>query len=499
MGDDGFVVMTQEHLDQRTTARRGGLYSAAWARRVALLFVCLLIFLLVRLPLWQYPAQTYADTWGYVEPAMAMLKGDFSFENWHSERGLTYPLFLMPIYALAGEDNQQAVAVVQVFLGLLIMGMLFLLGWKGVGSSWMGALLGVCYALNVSSALFEMTVLAETLTLMLVLVTVLLVLWLGRRVFKSWENSVMLFGLAIVGVLCALLALSKHLFVGYWLVVLFFLSLCVVARSVEEPMLGLRQGALRQIYLFIVPVIAVGAILFWSLGNWRTYGWFTFNPLSGINLSNVAGGFIEYADSEECQDYVHLYLNYRQREVERTGTHSMTIYRAWQDRIDPKDIRSRVAFERLAFRCSLEAIMSRPDLYLATVRQSARLFWDPALYSRNPLTGLPKWLADRMAAALQMLRILFYVATLLWLCMPIMMFSSRRKGRGKDLFARWWESGFLLLSVWYVYVVASAGEFGENRRYKAVIEPLIPAAILMITALFTRIVEQNLRRGVQRD
>jgi 4-amino-4-deoxy-L-arabinose transferase-like glycosyltransferase len=442
-------------------------------------------FLAARIPLWAEDPQVYSDAWGYIEPALTLLKGDFSLAAWRSERGPAYPLLLWLIFLVFGESNLSAVIIVQTILGAVITALLFFLGWKLTGSRLVAALASLAYALNVSAALFEISILSETQATFLAVCA----LGFGVHLLRlAWNGSPLrrfFLMCTLEGLICALLALSKHMFAAYSLVPAVFILAAVMARALTNVGEKVRVGAQRILMTFIILLMSVAAVGAWSLGNYNNYGWFTFSTLSGFNMSNVAGGFIEEATNEECADYINLYLHYRQREIARKNTHAMTLARAWVERIDPEDVSARVAYERLAYNCSLSAIQARPDLYLQTVRKSSDLFWSPAIYSRGTLLPASKMITDRIEAALKVLKILFTLALLLWLAAPVLI-VRRRKGERSQLLRLWLEAGLVIFTVLYALVVSSATEFGENRRYKAPIEPFITLSILLVANLYFR-------------
>jgi 4-amino-4-deoxy-L-arabinose transferase-like glycosyltransferase len=459
---------------------------------VAILFVTI-GYLAARIPLWGDPPQVYSDAWGYIEPALTLLKGDFSLAGWQSERGPTYPWFLWLIFLICGESNLSAVVVVQSILGAVITALLFLLGWKLTGSRLVAALASLAYALNVSAALYEISILSETLATFLVVCAVGLGTYLLRLVLNGSPLRRLLILTFLEGLICATLALGKHMFAAFSIVPALFILVAGTIRALINDGERLRVSALRVLITFIILFMSVSTVFYWSLGNYVNYGWFTFSTLSGFNMSNVSGGFIENATNEECKDYIDLYIRYRQRELDRKGTHAMTLARAWVERIDPKDIAARVSYERLAYKCSLSAIQARPDLYIQTIRKSSDLFWNPAIYSRGELLPASKLIADHIGTALQMLKILFTLALLLWLVAPLLILRYR-KAEKSNLLRLWLEAGMVIFTVLYVLFISSTTEFGENRRYKTPIEPFITLSILLIWNIYFRIINRILKR-----
>ncbi|MEA4909986.1 MAG: hypothetical protein VB089_20355 [Anaerolineaceae bacterium] len=453
------------------------------ANLVAMLLL-LVVFFAVRLSLWVHPPQTYADSSSYYQPANQIVASGFSLETWDSDRVPVYPLFLAAVFSASGGENLPAVITIQKLLGLAIALVLFWMGRRLSGSPWIGLAFGLFYALNVPAALFEVTILTETFSLCLVVVAVALQLWilslLQRR--EAPEVGLLVLYLAL-GVLCAGLALTRHAFAAYWLAPLSILALAILLQP--APQRQRRRRLVMAAFLAVLPIIAV---LAWSDNNRQRFGWFTFSPIAGSNLSNMAGGFMEAAESEDCQSFVALYLKYRAMEMAENQTHAMTINRAREEWIDVQNVQQRVDFQKLAYQCSLEAILARPDLYVQTMLESRQLFWDPAFYSRNPLVGITGWLADRSAAVLRLLKVLFEAASLLWVLYPAIYALARREPfTRQEILSPWLAAGLVLATTWYVYLTSIGFEYGENRRYKSVVEPLIPAAITLVGLLYTRL------------
>jgi len=426
----------------------GGLIASA-ARRfrnipaAGPLAVVLLITCAARAILLDRPPAIYPDTHGYV--SLAHNLRTLRFAGYDGTRPPIYPLFLL----LTGM-NFYVVRFLQNLLGMAIAAMLFAMVYRRTQSAALALVAGVVYGVDMSQLGLEQYILTETLSTFLLTLSVVVFQWMVLKGKFGWREQ------ATLGTLVAVTGLTRPIYVC--LAPLYFAFLAMMG-----PRAGVaRADRNRHPASFAAPTAAL--LLGWCVFNWLTLGYFGLTTLTGFNLSNHSGAFIELAPDR----YARIrdpYLRARPEQIAEQGTHSMTIFRA-DGEIYRETGYNRVQLSRALTRMSLELFAEHPILYGRGVGRAWVAFWRPSLYWGSRLTGkgLERpfkylWTIELWTLPIANLGFLLYAGYLmlrLLLRQPVM---------GFDL--------CVIAMVLTVSVLQALLEFGENSRYSAPTSPLV--------------------------
>ncbi|MGE5262168.1 MAG: phospholipid carrier-dependent glycosyltransferase, partial [Acidobacteriota bacterium] len=298
----------------------------AWRAHAALLGLLVLLNVAVKITLWVQPPQTFPDSLGYIAPAMRLLDGLGYGSQENGFRTPTYPLFIATILlpfnhadlsgcrearvpACLGEAQQEpgaqanlrAIAAVQVLLGTLTILLVYWFAWRISYHAWVAALCAFTYPIDLSTGYWEISVLTDTLTTFLLMLAVCLTL----LVADARRHRVALH-VALGGVLGAL-ALCHSVYLLYAIVPAAFLWL---RHRQIDTQTGSNDYSRYPLSLSLVLVIPAALVLAWSVRNYQVDGYFTPSAISGYNLTQMVGPFMEQAPPL-YRDLASIYLDYR--------------------------------------------------------------------------------------------------------------------------------------------------------------------------------------------
>ena len=398
----------------------------------------------------------FRDSHDYLQLARIIGSGDYSGYN-----GARTPLY--PLVILLFDFNVHTVVIFQFFLGLLITLVIYQSFKRIFASSTIGFAAGLSYALNPSQLVFEYALLTETAATALISFSFFAFI---ISLKKGCSPRLVL----LVGTLGSLAALTKPLF-QFLPLLLSLLIACFYYFNVERRLFG----ALTRFSLVILPALVI--LGGWSLFNYERTGSFAVTTLTGFNLSNHTGAFIEFAPEEYAQ-IREIYLEHRRLVLKETGTSSMTILKA----LDDLQARTGLSFAELSRRfmdMSIYLVCHHPARYLRSAAKSFVIFWLPTWYA-----GRGGWLAvvRHGTEPAQRPFLIFYGAIhiscmLTFIIFPFLFAFSRR--------IREYSMGKFEIFTIYAIVFAAAPlqaliEYGENARYKQPVEPLIIALAVSI-------------------
>jgi 4-amino-4-deoxy-L-arabinose transferase-like glycosyltransferase len=350
----------------------------------------------LRAGLWfVYSPKHTSDLQGYLDVTQMILRMDFSHNG--GARPPAYPLLL----ALSG-PNEYVTWIYQMGLGLLISTMLFLFSWKLIRSAPWAFFIALLYSLNVAQLFFEATMLAETLSTFLLLLT----LGLAARVRPSVrKNGWYTVGL---GTVIGLAVLTRPMYIYFSPLFLAYLY-------------WQWRGEILRRRIFILAACLLPTLILvlgWSAVNWATTGYFGPTTLTGYYLMNHTGNFVEYAP-EEYAVVRDIYLKHRAEQIATTGNQAMTVWRSFNDMTNATGL-SYAGLSQLLTKMSITLIVEHPLLYLQSAADSWLIFWkvsnfwDPELIKPAwlvpPLNAI--WWAERYA--LVAINILFILMGLGW-------------------------------------------------------------------------------------
>ncbi len=458
--------------------------------------------------------QLTPDSPGYRDLASNLLHRNLADDP--GERTPVYPTLL----ALCGL-HLDAVRLVQMALGLCITAALFSLAWRTTHRAPVATLAAACYGLSISAILHENAILTETLATALIVAVVCLI----AAIFDGWRTAsgdrrlradcktvpsplvrshrrrdLMLtlpFGRWRAGALWAvggeelkpalkptlpgttgitlavsaiagMIALTRPLYAFLPLVLL--LPFLLHARGVRAR----RAVIARWICCLLLPaLLLIGG---WSAYNAARFGVFAPTVLTGYNLSNHSGGFIEDAPERDAP-LRDVYLRYRDETIRETGSPVTTIWAARPEllaRTGLTNAQLSQAFTSL----SLRLFLHHPVRYGRSVLVSWARFWN------SP--GTPRWDGARDAtvgrvvgAAWMAQRCVFVALNVAFLLLTLMAASVRRV-------RRWWSPSPLIVTlcaiVWAASIVQALLERGSNTRFGVPTQPLVAYVVIVSAA-----------------
>ncbi|MFH1226905.1 MAG: glycosyltransferase family 39 protein [Planctomycetota bacterium] len=393
--------------------------------------------------------------------ASQIKNGDFS--NYTGIRTPLYPLIL----ALVGLDNN-LVWVLQSILGIFITLLLFYIALNISGNALVSFITGLLYNLIYNQICFESDILPEAISIFLVILSVhIFIKMLAQEEFKNgW--------LIILGITSALAGLAKP-----YLALLPIVYVIFVMYFTSKKGATLSAIAKNSIILSLPLIILIGG---WSTFNKIKLGYFGPTTLTGYNLTQHSGSFMELAP-EKYSKIKAIYLKFRQKRIEETGSHSGTIWQAYPE----MQTATGLPFGELSkvlTSMSLEMFAYHPLLYLKSVFKSWARFWSAPLYWRTenirPYIFIPILKATGLAqrGALIFVNFIFLL---------IAVFYSY-----KLMFSRLDMPGTYLAIILLIIIFSIAQalvEYGENGRYSVSFQSLI--IFIVISGVWRRFRPKN--------
>lgn len=438
---------------------------------------------IVKAPVWQLRPQVFSDSPGYLVPAVSLLDGRGYGSQENGFRSPTYPLVLALVLAPFdhshlsecrdahrpvcidraartpdGDFALRVIVLTQVFLGFVTTALLFALGWRLARNVLVAFMFGAGYALNLSAAFWEISLLTETLTTLLVTLVLYLTL---RRARLTGATAVAL------GVALGVLAWCHLLFLAFWIVPVVFLL-------VREWGAGLRRAAVRVAPVLLLPILF---LLAWSAYNYVVNGVFSPSTLTGYVMSQMVAPVVENAPTG-YDGITEIYVGYRNALIAETGSYSGAIFRAWPDMMNETGLTFAQLSQKLTT-LSLYLIVAFPGSYLAVAHQGWEKFWDFSVYHYDPFpVGTPTWALWFVDRAWQRgLTILFWLAPL---ALAIVCAVRYRMSRLSTIQVPIASMLLMMATVWFAAVIVTLTTFGDNTRYRSYVLPLQYASIILV-------------------
>ena len=421
---------------------------AARDQKVLWLGVVLIISIAIRVVLFStYPPRVFGDTGGYLRAAQAVLNG---FENYDGTRTPVYPVFL----AVMG--SKRAIYAGQLFLGLLISAVWYVIGYQTSGRPLFGALVALSHSLNPGQFFFEANLLTETLaTFWLVLALLGAFLWLSNTKYRSiWLG----FG---IGFAAAISALTRPQFIFLPFLIAIFLGIYI---HEKRPHFNWKP-----ILTVLLPsVVILGGWMGWIQSR---YNMFSLTAMSGFHLVQHTGYYFEDVP-EENAELRDVYIKFREERLETYGTQSNTIWEA----IPAMQQASGMNFYELSRKLqeiSVQLILSHPWQYLQKVVKGWWLLWRAPIYW-DVTAFTSDFLSSMMSIWVIGARGLMFIMNMIFIL------SSLGAGISKKLRKLWELTPFhwlLAAFIWGTSVLTSLVEHGENQRF---LIPLQTAVIFWV-------------------
>jgi 4-amino-4-deoxy-L-arabinose transferase-like glycosyltransferase len=405
-----------------------------------------------------------SDSVSYVEFAERIR--DWKFAGFTGTRTPGYPLFLL----LCGLDLN-IVHIVQGVTGVIVSVLLYRLIVQMTGRRILAFAAGLVSSLNINWLLYEGTILTESLSILLLLLVALLFWRLYSDRGDMFVNAIWL------GLVVAVASLTRPL----------FLYLVPLVPVFMVMLLWRRRKWLVAVLNYTLPVAML--ILAWCMFNKDQTGYFGVTTLTGYNLTQHSGAFIELAP-KEYDDIKAVYLKYRAAAIASGGNHSMTIWGATPEMLQATGLTYPELSSRLTH-MSVGLFVDHPGLYLPGVARSWLLFWamakNNAATSRitsAPVAAGAESILKAERFPMMLLNALFLCAAL-YIAAQMMMYGQWR---------RWGFAAIIITIVLCGSVVQAMMEYGENARYAIPFQPLVLLSVAVVgEALVTGFVRSRQR------
>jgi len=398
---------------------------------IALIFIS---WLFSRAILWAwYQPLEYMDTGTYKQLASQFASLDFS--NYNGQRTPIYPLMI----ALLGQNNYFIWAVQSLMgLGVGIIAYIILIreniNWRWCTFS------GLMSVLALNAMFFEPVIMTETISAFLLIA----VLYYFFSTIRGGGNTRQVVTLSFF---VGLVVLTRPQFIV--LIPILTLLLYIYLPSSRIRLSG------TYLVLALMPLFA------WGMFNSKHVGSFTVTTLTGYNLSNHSGAFMEKAPDEyaELRD---IYLKYREQKINETGSHTMTIFVARHEMMRETGM-SEIELSKEFQKISMSLFVANPGEYFKNVAKAWISFWPVPNYWRLELfensdlsSGLDKiWKAQHIFIRVMNAFFLIAVVFVMW------KFIKGNKSIRDELLL----PVTLMAVVLGISILQALVEYGENPRY----------------------------------
>jgi len=419
-------------------------------RRTALILWLVAIAAAVRLVfLYGTNPWTSPDSIQYMAVARQIANHDFS--DYTGARSPGFPFLLL----VCGQ-SPRVIRFVQCGLGILTCLVLFKLGFRLTADDGMAFWVGLSHAVALNQILLEGYLMPEAISTLLVVLSVYMVV----RLMDAANGGVFMY--VCLGVAAAYAGLIRPNLAVLPLVYLPFLVIGWNRPTWFPPKRIL--GTAVFLLVWIAPMVG------WSIFNKWTVGHFGLTTMVGYSLIQHTGGFIEKAP-DEYSTVKRIFLPTREKEIQRTGHHSRTIFGLEKTLMRETKL-STVDLDRLLTRMSLTLIAEYPLLYLSSVFDAWVNFWRVSKF------GIQAWSSE--TAGRQFMLFVFWVEVVclvvingLFLLLPTIFLIRLRRGDECSS-----PSQLLIITtVLSASILQAATVYGDSPRYALPFQPLICAAV----------------------
>ena len=423
-----------------------------------------------------YRPVAYSDTPSYRRLAEAVQKG---FANYDGTRTPGYPVFL----ALVGSD--QRVWLVQLLFGFSTTLLLFYMGWKLTDKPWIGGLIALSHTLNLGQLFFESSLLTESLTTFLLVLTLA-----GGLIWLFYPKNRRLWLAFAVGLTSTLTLLVRPLFIYLPFFVLIFLWIGlrlnyssenandeVENKGTQQPSV-VKQPHWQYGITFTLPVVIL-------LGGWLTFiharfGDWSLTTMTGYHLIQHTGNYFEYVP-DEYASLRDTYIQYRDAHIAQYGTQTNTIWEAIPEM-------SRVSgynfydLSRVLARISIQLVLNHPILYIKSAISGWWMFWRTAVYWSADALRVPG-LAGGVSIVIQIQRGILFFVNLVFIFSSLYFALTEflavlHQGRYQDRLrssvpAQQAYSWLLLVIIWSASILQTLLDHGDNPRFLIPLQSLV--------------------------
>lgn len=383
----------------------------------------------------------YPDSEDYIVLARRLLSFDLS--GYEGQRSPGYPLLLS-----LSNISYIITVVIQAITGIITLIFFYKICLITGLSKKASLITTIIICLYLPTIFFEVAILTESLTLLVITLIFYLVLKIWKRDSEQY---------ILLSLLCGYLVLIKPFYV--FLPILLFLFLL-------SNRLQVKAVLLKSVFVIIVPVIL---FLGWSYVNKINTGYFTSTTFYGFNLAQNCVSFAEKTTPEYAETG-NIYARYRDNRVSDKEV-SMTIWEAYPE-LKAKTGLSFPDLSKKLYDYSIVTIKMNPAAYIKQVFVSWRDFWKTSLYweydsfAISGANDIILYICYAERILLQLIKILFV------LLIPYNIISAIRKRMAKPQL-------IISIIVFTTSVLQAMITYGTNSRFSFPFEMLIILAVIL--------------------
>lgn len=417
----------------------------------------LLVAILVRIVfLLVYHPVLWPDSGGYLKLAEAMT--NFDIANDPGARTPIYPFFIALL-----KLNSWSIFLAQSLLGIATSIFLYSIFTRLSGKPVVGVISGLVHSVNPSTLFFEASILSETLTTFFVCLTVLFAFSVVHS-GKLRPSACFL-----VGITSSLAGLTRPLFQLLPIALMLVVAYAQYSRCRQLHIKNILLSGASILLPFLILIVG------WRYVNYNRFGYFTLSTLTGYNLTQHSGKFIEKAP-DEYKIIADSYIQERDKKIATTGTSAGTIRWAREKMLASSGL-SYVELSKKLAKMSIALFITNPVSYGKSIIQSFILFWFPAPYHQGYSVG--RFFSGREVWWVYPYSFVYLLLIAVYFSfMSLMVISSRIR-------ALLWKSDMAVIFsiIAYTSIVSSMTEFGENAKHKVPIETLVMGLVVLFIYL----------------
>ena len=312
----------------------------------------------------------------------------------------------------------------------------------------------VAFSLSLNILFAESALLSETTATFFLLLTLL--------AFSKYIDNKTRYYLLQIGLFSSLAVLTRPIMIV--LIPAFLLTLFLVLINDNYG----KRFILIHLFYFLIPVLII--LFSHSFFNRVQVGQFNITTLTGFNLSNHSGAFVENCQDPEYQQIKEILIDYRYK----MGTHRWGAMEAQNELMQRTGLSYSELSQKLTM-MSLKLFIQNPFLYLKSVVISfinywgAGNVWDVQKISPGYIQSIFEYLWLPQKIILITINLMFIISLALLIVIKRKLYVVRDP---------------IMLVIFLVIVFSSIlqalVESGENTRYKLPFQPLILIFVIKI-------------------
>ena len=393
-----------------------------------------------------YSPVVFSDTKSYLDVANCIWIWDFS--NYIGDRPPMYPMVM-----LLNLIDERLIWIFQSLLGVFNSLIIYYVV-RNLTEDKIAFFTAIAFSLSLNILFAESALLSETTSTFFLLLTLL--------AFSEYIDNKARHYLIQIGLFSSLAVLTRPIMIV--LIPAVLLTLYLVYSNYNFN----KKFILSNLLYFLIPVLII--LFSYSYFNKVQVGYFSITTLTGFNLSNHSGAFVENCQDPEYQQIKEILIDYRYK----MGTHRWGAMEAQNELMQRTGLSYSELSQKLTM-MSLKLFIQNPVLYLKSVGNSfinywgAGNVWDVKKISPGYIQSIFEYLWLPQKIILITINLMFIISLALLIVIKRKLYVVRDP---------------IMLVIFLVIVFSSIlqalVESGENTRYKLPFQPLILIFVIKI-------------------